>query len=226
MADRSDLLAKIRKILALSKGSSEHEASAALAKARELMDQYGVDEADVALSEVAEAMTRVSGTIRPAQWLLTLISAIRRAMPVDALLDASGVVFIGVGAAPEIASYAFQVLLRQHRQARAEYSASRLKRCSLKRKRARADVFSEGWASAVFAAIARLYRPTPLDPLIRDYLARHHADLQSVSGRQANVRGAIAHDDRSAGRSAGRDVQLHQGVSAADAPLLLTDGGR
>lgn len=48
MKKRDELLARIRKCLALAKSANEHEAAAALATARRLMDEHGVDQADIA----------------------------------------------------------------------------------------------------------------------------------------------------------------------------------
>ena len=220
--DRADLLARIRKCMKLAASANEHEAAAALAKARELMDQYGVDESDVVLLDVGEAVAAASlAARRPPMWALILIRSVTRAIPSHALLGSTGVTFIGLSPAPEVASYAFVVLHRQLRRARAEYIRTQLKRCSLQRKRARADVFCEGWASAIFQAVVRLHPKTPLDPLVRRYLDERHAGLASVSGRAAGVSGQVAANDRARGREQGGSVNIHQGVGHAAPTLRL-----
>jgi hypothetical protein len=222
MSGREDLLKRIRKCLTLAAGAGEAEAAVALGKARELMDLYGVDEGALVLLDVGEAVAgRGRAAAKPPQWELVLIASIMRAIPTHALLGADGVIFVGLLPAPEIATYAFTVLHRQLRAARQHYLKTTLKRCTLKRKRARADVFCEGWAAAVYAAIARLHSETPLDPLVRRYLDEKHANLGTVSGRKAGISGQVAADDRARGRALGGDVRIDPAVRGGAAPRLL-----
>lgn len=222
---RAALLDKIKKCLALAAGASEHEAAAALGRARELMDLYGVDEAEVALLDVGERVADGGGSQRPPQWELILVTSIVRAIPTKVILGEDGWTFVGLTPAPEIAAYSWAVLHRQIKRARAGYIASALKRCSLKRKRARADVFCEGWATAVFSAVARLHPETPTDPLVRRYLDERFSKLVSVKGREAGLRGQIAADDRARGRAQGAEVSIHQGVGRQAAQLQI-EGSR
>src|SRR6185369_9999619 len=57
--------------------------------------------------------------------------------------------FIGCGAGPEIAQYAFTALLRRVKSARKEHIRQRLQRCKLETKTRRGDLFCEGWVRAV-----------------------------------------------------------------------------
>lgn len=116
------LLKKIQKCLRLAKSANEHEAAAALAKARELMDAHGLAEADVAMAEIEEATARASRNLRPPLWEAHLNSAINRALGTISFIDERGDrCFVGRGPTPAIASYAFAMLFRQLKIARAEY---------------------------------------------------------------------------------------------------------
>jgi hypothetical protein len=108
------VLAKIKKCLALARSANEHEAATALAKACELMDQHGIDEEDIGLGDVAEAIARASRTIKPPLWEGMLSATVCHAVGVRCLINRDGDrVFVGVQSRAEIAGYAFSVLFRQ-----------------------------------------------------------------------------------------------------------------
>lgn len=219
--NRAELLAKIRKCLALAKSANEHEAAAALAKARELMDAYGVDQADVDQSAVGEDISPGSLSQKPTMWETALVFAVVRAIPVKAFLDGAGWRFVGITPAPEIAAYAFTALFRQLRAARRVYIATNLKRCGPKAKTRRADHFCEGWVTAVYNQIARLYPERELDALVTAYLARRFPGLAKFEPREAKAGGRQAENDYWNGRDRGREARLHHGVAgAAPAPQL------
>lgn len=219
MIDR-DLLAKIKKCLALSASDNEHEAALALEKARKLMDEHGVTADDVAMAEIGEANAPVSATVRPAYWEVVLARTVERALSVKSFLGEDSRVFVGYGPAPEIAAYAFQSLRRRLKAARADYIASALKRCKMARKRARADAFCEGWAAALYVKIAALHPALSKDDRLDRYLAQNH-DLVPVATRKGPS-GQRAERDRWIGWDNGREVDLHHGVGGVDrSPLLV-----
>lgn len=221
MTDRT-IIDKIRKLLALAKGSTEHEAAAALAKAREMMDAHGVSDAHIAMAEIEEATARASRTQRPPRWESYLCQAVRRALGVEVFITAEGDrTYVGRAPAAEIAAYAFAVLFRRLKSARADYIRVQLKRCGPARKRQRADIFCEGWAMAVYRKIADLMPARPDDELVGQYLAERYPHLAPIGARGAKLKGRGAADDYWRGRSAGRDVQLHMGVGGSTAPLAL-----
>lgn len=216
------MMARLRKCLALAKSANEHEAAAALDAARKIMDEYGVTSADVELAEIEEAAARGSRTQRPSKWESYLCAAVRRAFSVEVFIDGQlDRRYVGRGAAPEIASYAFTVLFRQLRKARGEYISTALRRCRPGRKRARADVFCEGYAAAVLTKMKALVPDREKDPLIEQYMVKHHSDLVAVDVREAKAGGARAGNDYWNGVSSGRAAQLHGGVDASLRPLEL-----
>jgi hypothetical protein len=50
--DKNKAIEKIKKCLALGKSANEHEAAQALKQAQALMREYGISDADVALSDI------------------------------------------------------------------------------------------------------------------------------------------------------------------------------
>lgn len=221
-SNRKALLAKIRKCLALGKSANEAEAAAALAKARDLMDAYGLTAEDVELSEIGEELAKGNRSQTPPMWENTLALVVQRALGVQAVLAGPGEWhFIGAGAAPQVAAYAFAVLFRQLKAARAEYTRNRLKRCGLARMRQRAGMGSEAWATAVFVQIARLMPERPKDEAIGKYLAQRFGQLSTVEAREASTKGRRTDQDYWAGHDQGRKVELHNAVGSAGRMELL-----
>lgn len=216
------LLAKIRKCLALATSANEHEAAAALAKARALMDEHGITDDHIQIADVEEATARASRTQKPPLWENYLAAAVRRALGVIDFIDANGDrTFIGRGPSAEIGTYAFAVLFRQLKRARKHYISTHLKRCKPARKRLRADIYCEGWASAVHSKIRDLMPACKEDAGLETYLAEFYPGLVEVKSRNAEIKGGGAANDFWRGRAKGSTVDLNTGVGGAKAPLAL-----
>lgn len=216
------LLAKIRKCLAPSTSANEHEAAAALAKARALMEEGGVDPAMLGMAVIEECAERGSRNLRPSLWESTLCSAVRRALEVQVFLDENcDRRYVGRGARPQIAAYAFKVLFRQLKRARKHYSATQLKRCKPHRKRVRADIFCQGWATGVFNNIQKLAPSKAADPAIDQYLAIQYPGLVQVKLRKAKLSGCNGMNDWWNGKAKGSGVELNQGLHSSAATLAL-----
>lgn len=214
------VLDKIKKCLALAKIANEHEAAAALTKARELMDAYNVTQDDVELSDIEERRARASAAMRPPLWENMLCASVRHALGVSVFLDGSDRVYIGPSPAAEIASYAFGVLYRRLKAARREYIATALKRCKLARKRARADAFCEGWARSVYSKIKQLMPAKPESELIGRYLEEKHPGLVTSNSRAAKLDGR-SYNDFQRGVQRGRSVDLQIGLGASGSPQAV-----
>lgn len=219
MIDKA-LLAKIRKCLALSSSCNEHEAAAALAKARALMAEHGITDAMLEMAEVEEATARASRTMRPPRWESILGQAVCRALGVVQFIDAIGDrTFVGRGPSAEIASYAFAALFRRLKAARADYVKTKLKRCGPGRKRARADAFCEGWVLAVYSKISALAPERAEDAAVSQFLFERHPGLVSVHNRGVNAKRIDA--DLWRGFDQGSAEDLHSGVRTSAAPLAI-----
>lgn len=216
------ILKKIRKCLALAGSANEHEAAAALAKARAIMAEHGIGVAMLALADIEEHSVRGQGAMRPPKWESILVISVERALHVTSFIDVDNDRrFIGRGPAAEIAAYAFSVLFRQLKAARKAYVSTALRRCKPGRKRQRADVYCEAWAMAVYVKIAKLMSEPPVDEGIGEYLAIQYPGLVSVNARSAKASGRGVNNDYWAGIAAGRQVELNQGVSGTHAQALI-----
>lgn len=215
---RKALIDKIRKCLALAKSANEHEAAAALAKAQALMAEHGIGLGDV---EFGEATARGNGCARkPPLWEAGLLTAVRYVFPCSAILDGGKYRFIGRVPSAELAAYAFTVLHRQLKAARADYIRTKLKRVRPGRKSARADIFCEGWATTILTKL-RAIAPQQREPDVelQDYV-RDRFNLVTLTPREGKVRGG-GHGDYWNGVSAGRDADLHRPMGAASVQQLI-----
>ena len=163
---RDQALAKIRKCLALGKSANEHEAAAAMRQAHALMREHGLDGDDVDLAAIREAGT-LARSPAIAAWDATLAQTVADAFGCCVFfstyseISRSGllagrplrrrrnVVFVGAGAAPNVATYAYDVLLRQCTRARAEHVRKQPRACKPATKSARGDAFATGRVMAV-----------------------------------------------------------------------------
>lgn len=227
--DQAKVFEKIRKCLALSKSSNEHEAAAALRQARALMRLHGINEDQVAADSVADAAASAGAKRRPPLWEAALVGTVGAAFGCAVMFESyrenGGWRFIGVGQSAEIAAYAFEVLFRQCKKARAEYIAARLKRCASSRKIERADMFCGAWVTTVANQVCD-FADTKNDAAIATYIKLKYPE---ASGElEPRDRTSDSKIDRSlygdflAGKDAGRSARLHRGVSACSEALRLS----
>jgi hypothetical protein len=228
---RKAIFGKIKKCMALSASSNEHEAEAALRQARALMEKYGIDNEDVLAYEACEEHAKSGSKRKPVDWEGALASKVAESFGCRIIFKSSGFFndsgrwcFIGCGAAPEISAYAFQVLHRQCKRARTEHISTKLNRCKQATKTRRADLFCEGWISAVAGKIAALAGNEQQTRAIEAYIAKNYPSLRSLSGRNRNDGRNISGrelDDVAAGMRSGKNAELNRGVNGATAPLGL-----
>lgn len=228
MAD-DKILDKIKKCLALASSANEHEAAAALRQAQKLMEAHGVTQDDVLASQASEATAKAGAVTKPANWESMLASRIARAFGCTIIhgrrtWTTAEWKFIGAGTAPEIAGYAFQVLLRQVRKARTDYIENALKRVRRPSiKTTRADLFCEGWVQTALSAVTPWTQTKEQTDAVAAYVATNYPELSTLATtdrRPANLRDHHVNDLQS-GRNAGRNAELNRGVGAGANPLAL-----
>jgi hypothetical protein len=227
MTDHAKILDKIKKCLALSKSSNPHEAAAALRQARKLMELHGIEMGDVAASQAGEAGTKAGAKERPPEWEWCLSSIVGIAFDCRPILsvgwEKATWQFIGVGAKPKLACYAFEVLHRQVKASRTAYMGKALRRCRLKTKRARADLYAMAYVGELAGIVRRFAGENPDKPAIDAYVARKHADLQkgNSTNRNANRRASATDtQDIMAGQIDGGNASLWHGINGRDSLKL------
>ncbi|EFF82441.1 hypothetical protein HMP0015_2083, partial [Acinetobacter haemolyticus ATCC 19194] len=140
------------------KSANQHEAATALCQAQSLMEKYNIDADDAELLGIVDAEILGSGSQKPPVFESMLAQSIAKLMDCKVFLSyqinktasTPRVVavwhFTGFDPAPEIASYAFDVLYRQLKKARTTFINTNLKRVQIRANKVkRADMFCEGW---------------------------------------------------------------------------------
>ena len=215
--DKSRIIEKIKKCLALSRSANEHEAAAALRQAQKLMAQYRIDMSDVDMSDIAEMEIGASVKKTPPTWENNLMCKIAEALGCKLLFRSfsrgkANWVFIGGETEVEIAKYAAQVMMRQCRAARKTYIETSLCRCGASRKTARADMFCLGWVISACKLLERYEQHPALDGYLE---RRNYNGLSGLDSRdRAKSAGLHGRSDASHGYQAGKSAQLHDGVGA------------
>lgn len=224
---KKEAIDKIKKCLALSASSNEHEAELALRQAKALMEKFGIDDADILAAE-ASAEHAKSGAMRPPAWECELATTIGISFGCRIIhsrfLGQSAWKFIGCGIAPEIARYAFEVLFRQCKRQRSEHIKKHLKRCKTSTKTRRADLFCEGWVHSVAGKIHAFANTDKQKSAIDAYITKNLPTLRSLEARDRNedrtLRGHEVNDYLK-GKSQGKDADLNHGVGQHAAQAAL-----
>ena len=232
--NRDDALKKIKKCLALGRSASEHEAAAAMRQAQKLMEQFGLREQDVSLADVAEVKVKACSTAANA-WELRLVSVIADAFGCETFGLLAGRynragnyvrsrhwVFVGMHAAPSVAGYACEVLLRQCAKARLAHIAKQPRNCKPITKTARGDAFAMGWVSAASQLVERFAQPEADKALLLNYIEQQHGELKSNKARNIAKARKTDWGHYSAGHRSGENAQLHRSVGGTAAQGMLT----
>ena len=228
MSERDKIFEKIKKCLALSASSNEHEAEAALRQARALMEKYSIDHADMLAYEACEESVKSGSKSKPSSWETRLAAKIADVFNCR-LIFVSGWkngewTFIGVDAAPEIAGYAFAVLLRQCKRARAAHIDTYLTRCKTATKTRRADLFCAGWVNAVTGKLTSFSGNDRQELAIEAYVEKKYPNLRDIAPRNRNAGKKLRDhevNDYMHGGVAGKNAELNRGMNGASAPLAL-----
>lgn len=225
--DKQKALEKIKKCLALSRSANEHEAAQALKQAQALMRAHQINDLELALADVYEHSTQAAQSLPKWQWMLATLCF--RAFGCRCYLSPSyaresKLFFVGIGGRPELAAYAYEVLLRQLKKSRREFIATELKRIRLaKNKNYRADVYCEGWVSVVWTQVQEFAQSVAEKALLKQYMDVRHGDLTTGGVRSANAdrhAKAQAGKDWQTGVTAGKDAQLHHAMGVQERKQL------
>ena len=228
--DRDQALAKIKKCLALANSGNPHEAAAGLRQAQKLMAEHDLGELDVELAQVSEGKTAVRSSPKNLwEALLTNLVAdsfgcvhlYRQVFSWDSTSKFQNV-FIGVGAAPEVAKYAYEVLSRQLVKDRSAHIKKQPSRCKSLTKTARGDEFARGWIYGVRGLVERFAGKEENQLLIEQYMQAKFPDLKTQKSVNRALGRNVNSQDLYEGISAGRSADLNRGVGGLAKQGLLS----
>lgn len=217
--EQKKALAKIKKCLGLAASPNATEAETAFRQAKSLMDKYQLTYDDVAAMGVNRKDYGATVKTTPTDWENGLAQTVARAFNCQILfrkgnwnnkLGTWG--FIGVGVKPELASYAFEVLVKQLKRDRTTYVKTSLQRCKLATRKKRAQAFCLAWVYGVYEKITALESPSAADDkAIAAYMAANHDNMNKLAPRE--TKGTRSkHDDMSAGFKCGQAANLNKAV--------------
>ncbi len=234
-AGRSDgvetgkIIDKIYKCLRLAESCNPNEAASALRQAQGLMRKYGISEELVSTAPVAEASVAAGERYNPPFWLMALSELVACAFQCRVyLLRAFGrqtrLKFIGLGAAPEIASYTFMVLQRRLADARAAFRRRLDGEEDEAEAERQADVFAQAWLYRVAAQISQFAEDGEAQQAIDKYIEVHYGQVRDAPRDPTEtVSGDILAIN--CGLRAGEDVRLFRPVRHGEAEALLESEG-
>ena len=218
---RERIIERVRKLLALSNSSNEHEAALAAAHAQRLLAEHNLAMSELELQEegAGEAELVVAKTV--AKWLSSLFATVANAFDcfpiVTTTQENSRLRFIGVGEDPGVAACTLQFLIKELRRLASGYL------CSLElrddklhptdRQRIRTS-YLLGGVHGIRQALQAQKAQTPTtskalvpikDALIQQYKEEHIGELRTRRSRSSTVVSKAFHQ----GRQDGASLRLH-----------------
>lgn len=235
--DRDKALDKIRKCLALAGSSNPHAAATAMRQAQKLMAEFDITDDDVQLTDVGEDSVRASYTTLT-RWESNLALLIAEAFgceqftrlerwigPRGRKISERHYCFVGVGAAPQIATYAFEVLSRQCAADRLRHIASLHKNCLPATRTARGDAFARGWVRGVSALVQKHAGGARHHQLLQQFMQRNHPELREVTVRdRLGKKRGLSLNDLAQGLQVGRNAQLSHALHGQGAGQQIRIG--
>ena len=231
---RDQALSKIKKCLELAKSSNPHEAASAMRQAQKMMAEHSVTETDVTLADVSEAKaaarhkamtlweTMLSQMVSEAfgcEYFCRNARSLTKSLNVVKKME---FIFVGVGAAPKVAGYAYQVLSRQCGNDRLTHIRKQPKNCKPITKTARGDEFANGWVWGVKGLIESFAGTERDHRLIGQYMAIHYPTMREVKVKNRAKGRNVSQNDSDQGYIAGKQAQLNRGVGGVEQQGLLT----
>lgn len=231
------IIDKITKLLSLSKSDNANEAGAALQKARELMNEHGINETQIAIAQIKEMPSRGGNYKRPPEYIQFLAQTVSelfqcsfywttQSLPKWSYSRGHHVVyttcpiFVGVEPNQEICAYTYDYLHRLLIKARSNYRVSHWDRSEKTRRR---DSFAFGWVIGIHNQVRDLVPPKPtamvdngnglipIDPL-EAYINDLCGEDNPMQSRETRLDGVSEH----AGYEEGKEVQINRGVRNSD----------
>lgn len=214
---RERIIERVRKLLALSNSSNEHEAALAAAHAQRLLAEHNLAMSELEMQEegAGEVELQVARTVP--KWLSSLFATVANAFdcfPIVTTTPAcSRLRFIGVGDDPGVAACTLEYLMKELRRLASLYlriqdnKAVRLSATSRERVR---SSYLLGGVHGVRQAMQAQKAQTPTtstalvpvkDALIRQYREEHLGQLRTRRSRSSTVLSAAFHQGRQDGAS-------------------------
>jgi hypothetical protein len=223
---REEIIIKIKKCLELSSSSNEHEAALAMQRAQEMMAKHSITESDIEMSKITESDTQAHDSHKVPVHIVRLTNLVARAFGCGYLFsmqyhnwrNITHARFIGEGARPEIAAYAFEVLARQMGRGRKAYLGGLSRRLKRTSRAKYAALWADGWVRAVSAKVVDMAMSREERDRIEMAITRCGTEKMTVKGHQLKKEKEF--EAFLKGAAAGKDVYLHRAVSERRRSML------
>jgi hypothetical protein len=219
--DKSSIIGKIKKLLALADSCNEHEAALAAAHVQRLLAAHNLAMADISASSRPEMADRIETDVARSlpKWVRHLSAGVSIAFDCRAIHHpATGkMTFIGIGADVQVAAYTFTYLNRIVRKLCAGYLKLHAGTMIAGRQRElMRHSYYLGAVSTITRQLQEQKRQTPITPgalvpvkegLIRKTMNEMGA-IRTIHSRRSYIN-ATAYNQ---GQADGRQVSIHKGV--------------
>jgi len=228
----TDVLSKIKKLLALSKSPNPNEAASALAMAQDLMERFGIDQEAVSDIGITEEVVFRHGGGKPPLYEAYLMAAIAEAFGCRSMHSGSWKhlkleytwVFIGLEHRSQVAAFIGTVLLRKLRTSRSEYLRTLYRVRSRSTKTKRADEYCNGWTSVAVQKVKGFVLSTEEKAEIDLYMKRYDHAKGKLETIRRNAPSRYVAKDYYAGHDAASGLELQHGVNGNNPVQYLEEG--
>lgn len=222
--DRQKIIEKICKCLRLSESCNPNEAASALRQAHGLMKKYGVTQDQILANDVSESAVESISRYNPPYWVLALSNIVAQAFECRVFVARRygrrpEFRFIGMDISPEIASYTFNVLYRQLKQARRDFIYE-LDIDDRAEKDRRTDIFAQAWLFRVAHLVAEFASTPMAKEKIDSYIHENYGDIPELAEKPAET-AVKDYDDILSGMKAADEVALYRAMDKAFPTQLL-----
>jgi hypothetical protein len=225
--EKSPIIEKIRKLLALANSSNEHEAALAAGHVQRLLSEHNLAMADIEAAHRPDKADTVETTVSKSlpKWLRHLSAGVSTAFDCQAIHHpATGkMTFIGVGADVQIAAYTFAYLDRTIRKLCSTYMKHNVG--STPAGRHRELMRQSYYLGAVSTITARLREQKAQTPVttgalvpVKEGLIRQTMNEIGAIRTMHSRRSYVNTDAYSSGQTDGRQVGIHHGITGGRSP--------
>lgn len=213
--DHRKIIDKICKCLRLSESGNPHEAAMALRQAHRLMNKYRISEELVRKAVVEESVVDVGQAYTPPFWVLALANLIADTFDCRVFVARHygcrpEYRFLGLDFSPELATYTFEVLLRQLTQTREEFVTSLGLQDEVESQR-RGDVFAQAWLFRVARMVENFASNMEVLATVDAHIQTEHGDTVDLSREPAQPENGD-YEDILSGMRAANDVSLFRSL--------------
>jgi hypothetical protein len=222
--DKTPIIDKIRKLLALADSCNEHEAALAAAHAQRLLAAHNLAMADIEAAHKPDKANTIEATVSKTlpKWMRHLSSGVSIAFDCQAIHHPAigKLTFIGVGADVQVAAYIFAYLAQTIRKLCSNYMKQHVSdTVPAKNRELRRQSYYLGAVSTVTLRLQEQKKQTPIttgalvpvkEGLIKKAMSEM-GPIRTMHSRRSYIN-ASAYDQ---GQTDGQHIKIHKGVQHA-----------